>query len=100
MLFLEGVITKKRNQIKLLRTQAPSYDDMHRLVHVIRQRIADYLEKTRLIQRDMDNTFLDLPNDDEDSLQSMRINGVRANRPLWYNYCSYAKIIDITAQLN
>lgn len=55
---------------------------MHRLVHVISQRIADYLEKTGLIQRDMDNTFLDLPNDDEDSLQSMRINGVRANRPL------------------
>tara|TARA_A200000113_G_scaffold134908_2_gene121341 strand:- start:201 stop:440 length:240 start_codon:yes stop_codon:yes gene_type:complete len=37
-------------------------------VNVISHRIATYLEKAGLIQRDMDNTFLDLPMDDEDSL--------------------------------
>jgi len=31
-------------------------------------RIAAYLGRCGLIQRDMDNTFLDLPMDDEDSL--------------------------------
>ncbi|GAB55802.1 hypothetical protein GPUN_1686 [Glaciecola punicea ACAM 611] len=41
---------------------------MENLVHIISQRIAGYLKKVGPIQRDMDNTFLDLPMYDEYSL--------------------------------
>ena len=71
MLFLEGVIIQAHGQTQFKRTKAPSHSDMERLVHNISHRIAQYLEKVELIQRDMDNTFLDLPMDDEDSLQPL-----------------------------
>lgn len=76
MLFLEGVITKKRRQTQFTLTKSPNYDDMHRLVYAISHRIAEYLEKAGLIQRDMDNTFLDLPLDDEDSLLNLQAAGL------------------------
>ena len=68
MLFLEGVITVERGQFKFKQVKAPSHSDIDTLVHTISHRIATYLEKAGLIQRDIDNTFLDLPMDDEDSL--------------------------------
>lgn len=36
--------------------------------HTISQRIANYLERRGLIQRDIENSYLNLPVDDEDSL--------------------------------
>lgn len=68
MLFLEGVITSKEDGTKFTRVKAPSHSDLEALVRIISQRIADYLEKAGLIQRDIDNAFLALPIDDEDSL--------------------------------
>lgn len=68
MLFLEGVITSKEEGTKFTRVKAPSHSDLEALVHIISQRIADYLEKVGLIERDIDNAFLVLPIDDEDSL--------------------------------
>ena len=44
------------------------------LVHIISHRIARYLEKAGLVVRDMDNTYLNLPIDDEDSL--LQLQGV------------------------
>jgi len=38
------------------------------LVNSISQRIGRYLEKAGLVERDMENSFLNLPIDDEDSL--------------------------------
>jgi hypothetical protein len=38
---------------------------MVELVHIISQRIARYLEKVGLVERDMENSFLNLPLDDE-----------------------------------
>ena len=38
---------------------------MVELVHTISQRIAKYLEKVGLVQRDMENSYLNLPVDDE-----------------------------------
>ncbi len=45
---------------------------MVELVHTISQRIARYLEKVGLVKRDMENSFLNLPIDDEDSLLQLR----------------------------
>ena len=49
---------------------------MERLVNKISHRIAQYLEKAGLIQRDIDNTFLNLPIDDEDSLLPLQASSV------------------------
>ena len=45
---------------------------MVELVHTISQRIARYLEKVGLVQRDMENSYLNLPIDDEDSLLQLQ----------------------------
>ncbi|MCP3865908.1 MAG: IS91 family transposase [Aestuariibacter sp.] len=54
------------------RIKAPSHSDMVELVHTISQRIAKYLEKVGLVERDMENSFLNLPVDDEDSLLQLQ----------------------------
>ena len=76
MLFLEGVITEERGQTKFNRVKAPSHSDMKRVVDNISHRIAAYLEKAGLIQCDMDNTYLDLPMDDEVSLLPLQAASV------------------------
>ncbi len=45
--------------------KAPTQDDMVEIVHSISQRIAKYLEKVGLVEGDMENSFLNLPVDDE-----------------------------------
>ena len=45
-------------------------------MNVISHSIAIYFEKAGLIQRDMDNTFLDLPMADEDSLLPLQAASV------------------------
>ena len=49
---------------------------MEAVVNTISQRIANYIEQAGLIQRDMDNTFLDLPMEDEDSLLHLQAASV------------------------
>ena len=76
MLFLEGVLTQEHGKVKFRRVKAPSHSNMEELVNTISYRIAQYLEKTGLIQRDMDNTYLDLPIDDEDNLLHLQAASV------------------------
>jgi hypothetical protein len=69
MLFLEGAINENAwGGTTFTRIKAPSHQDMVELVHTISHRIARYLEKVGLVQRDMENSYLNLPVDDEDSL--------------------------------
>lgn len=69
MLFLEGAISQNTwGGTIFTRIKAPSHKDMVALVHTISHRIAKYLEKVGLVQRDMENSYLNLPVDDEDSL--------------------------------
>jgi len=76
MLFLEGVIINKQGETTFKRCKAPTHSDLETLVNTISQRIANYLEQAGLIRRDMDNTFLDLPIDDEDSLLHLQAASV------------------------
>ncbi len=77
MLFLEGAISQNPwGDTTFTRIKVPSHSNMVELVHTISHRIAQYLEKVGLIQRDMDNTFLDLPIDDEDSLLQLQAASV------------------------
>lgn len=82
MLFLEGIITQECGQSKFKCVKAPNHNDMESLVNAISHRIAIYLEKAGLIQRDMDNTFFDLPMDDEDSLLPLQAVEIRKKSKL------------------
>jgi len=44
MLFLDGVITQTQGQSQFKRVKAPNHSDMENLIHLISQRIANYLE--------------------------------------------------------
>ena len=73
MLFLEGAISENLwGGTTFTRIKAPTHDDMVTLVHTISQRIARYLEKVGLVERDMENSFLNFPVDDEDSLLQLQ----------------------------
>ena len=73
MLFLEGAISENSwGGTTFTRIKAPSHDDMVELVHTISHRIAKYLEKVGLVQRDMENSYLNLPIDDEDTLLQLQ----------------------------
>ncbi len=74
MLFLEGAISENPwGGTTFTRIKAPSHSSMVELVHTISQRIARYLEKVDLVERDMKNSFLNLPLNDEDS--SLHLQG-------------------------
>lgn len=69
MLFVEGAINENpRGGTTLVRIKAPSHSDMVELVHIISQRIARYIENVGLLERDMENSYLTFPIDDEDYL--------------------------------
>ena len=73
MLFLEAAISENTwGETTFTRIKAPSHNDMVELVHNISHRIAQYLEKVGLVQRDMENSYLNLPIDDEDSLLKLQ----------------------------
>ena len=73
MLFLEGAINENSwGGTTFTRIKAPSHQDMVELVYTISHRIARYLEKVGLVQRDMENSHLNLPVDDEDSLLQLQ----------------------------
>ena len=73
MLFLEGAISENPwGGTTFTRIKAPSHSDMVELVHTISYRIANYLEKVGLVERDIENSFLNLPIDDEDSLLQLQ----------------------------
>jgi hypothetical protein len=75
MLFLESTISQNTwGGATFTRIKAPSHDDMAALVNIISQRIARYLEKVGLVEHDMENSYLNLPLDDEDSL--LQLQGV------------------------
>lgn len=69
MLFLEGAISENTwGETTFTRIKAPCHNDMVELIQSISHRIAKYLEKVGLVQRDIENSYLNLPIDDEDSL--------------------------------
>ena len=73
MLFLKGAISENSwGGTTFTRIKAPCHNDMVELVHTISHRVARYLEKVGLVQRDMENSYLNLPVDDEDSLLQLQ----------------------------
>ena len=72
----EPTLTQEDAKVKFSRVKAPSHADMEHLVHVISHRIAAYLERAGLIERDTNSAFLDLPLEDEDGMLHLQAASV------------------------
>jgi hypothetical protein len=72
MLFLDGVYAKnKYGKAIFQRTNAPTQEELAQLVHTISHRVARYLERQGILQRDEESSYLQLDGIDDDSMQQL-----------------------------
>lgn len=72
MLFLDGVYTEtKHGRIRFQRTNGPGQKELTELVHTISHRVARYLEREGILERDEENSYLNLENADEDPMHQV-----------------------------
>ena len=71
MLFLDGIYTEnKYGKTRFQRTNAPDQRELTELVHTITQRVAGFLEREGILERDEENSYLNLEGD-EDPMQQV-----------------------------
>ena len=68
MLFLDGVYidSTQGSRARLRWVKAPTRDDLTQLTHTIAHRVARYLERQGLLERDAGHTYLTADGVDED----------------------------------
>ena len=72
MLFLDGVYAKnKLGKTTFQRTNAPDQQELTILVHTISHRVARFLERQGVLERDEENSYLQLEGMDEDPMQQL-----------------------------
>ena len=72
MLFLDGVYAKnKLGKTTFQRTNAPDQQELAILVHTISHRVAQFLERQGILERDEENNYLQLEGMDEDPMQQL-----------------------------
>jgi len=72
MLFLDGgYIETKYGKIRFQRTNAPQQQELTELVHTISHRVAGFLEREGILERDEENSYLNLEEGDEDPMQQV-----------------------------
>ena len=72
MLFLDGIYTKnKQSLIRFKRTIAPNQQELAILAHSISHRVARFLERQGVLERDEENSYLQLAGIDEDPMQQL-----------------------------
>ncbi len=77
MLFLDGVYAEDTyGQQRFHRVKAPTYQELNALVHTLSHRVARYLEKRGLLERDEENTWLTLEEDEDDVLTQLHGSSV------------------------
>jgi len=77
MLFLDGVYVKDDSGHYLFhRTPPPTVEQLSELLHTLSQRIAGFLERRGLLERDEDNSCLTLEGLDEDPLHDIHTHSV------------------------
>jgi len=70
MLFLDGVYVQDGSEhFGFRRSPPPTVEQLHELLQVISQRVARFLERQGILERDEGNSYLNLDGLDEDSLQ-------------------------------
>ncbi len=71
-LFLDGVYTQnKHGETIFQRTQAPSGEELATVVHTISRRVAKFLERQGVLERDAEKTYLQLDGMEEDPMQQL-----------------------------
>jgi hypothetical protein len=72
MLFLDGVYAKNNYSKAIFqRTNAPTQEELARLVHTINHGVARYLERQGILERDEENSYLQLDGIDDDPMQQL-----------------------------
>ena len=72
MLFLDGVYTTTSwGKCRFHRTNAPNPQELSDLVHTISHRLAGYLERQGILERDEENSSLTLNEGDEDPMRQV-----------------------------
>jgi ribosomal protein S27E len=72
MLFLDRVYAKnKYGKAIFQRINAPTQEELAQLVHTISHRVARYLERQGTLERDEENSYLQLDGIDEDPMQQL-----------------------------
>ena len=72
MLFLDGVYTTAPwGKSRFHRTNAPDQQELVELVHTISRRVAEFLEREGILERDEENSYLNLEEGDEDPMQQV-----------------------------
>ena len=73
MLFLDGVYTKNKyaKTTTFQRTNAPTPEELAILIHTIIHRIARFLERQGILERDDENSYLQLEGMDDDPMQQL-----------------------------
>ena len=73
MLFLDGVYVDSAGSSTRFRwVKAPSNSELNQLSHTIAHRLARYLERQGLLERDAENSYLALDHSDEDPMDQLR----------------------------
>jgi len=72
MLFLDGVYAKNKfGKAIFQQTNAPTQEALAQLVHTISHRVARYLERQGILERDEESSYLQLDGIDEDPMQQL-----------------------------
>jgi hypothetical protein len=72
MLFLDCVYTiAPWDKSRFHRTNAPGQQELMALVHTISHRVAGFLEREGILERDEENSYLNLEEGDEDPMQQV-----------------------------
>ena len=73
MLFLDGVyVGEASSSARFRRVKAPTSAELTQLTHTIAHRLARYLERQGLLERDAEQSYLTLDNADEDPMDQLR----------------------------
>ena len=72
MLFVDGAYSRNQyGKVVFKRTRAPEKDELCKLVNQISLRVAAYLEREGFLERDAENSYLQLDGMEEDPMQQL-----------------------------
>lgn len=72
MLFIDGVYSRNQyGKVTFHRTQAPDQEELRQLVNTISHRVARYLVRQGLLEKDEENSYLQLEGLEEDPMQQL-----------------------------
>ena len=72
MLFIDGVYAEDAwGKVRFHRVKAPTQEELLHLVHMLSHRVAQFLERRGLLERDVENSYLVFEQQEEDVMQQL-----------------------------